>query len=407
MKTPDTPTDFRPSPLLIYSTAMVTILVVFVTVFTLVSDGFAQKGGEEKSATPARSGSTGKPAAKKGDGPAFEERAKRYLKRFPGADADGDGTLTREEAKAHFRKRRAEKKTGENRPGNRRRARRPEPTHADVAYGEHERHRFDMWPVPEAESPTPLAIYIHGGGFRGGDKGSFSPGALREFHEAGIAFAALNYRLSDAGPYPLMMKDAARAVQTIRHRAAEWNLDPERIASFGGSAGAGISLWLAFHDDLADPESEDPVARQSTRLVAAATSGGQSTYDLRTFREWFGVPGLAPHEALAPFYGVEKEEDWESERVRKLMEDASPITHLTVDDAPVYMVYGRGNVPVDADTNQGVWVHHVLLGLKLQEAMEPLGLECVVRAPGVGEGEGEDPYGSFVKFLIAKLKEAP
>jgi acetyl esterase/lipase len=59
------------------------------------------------------------------------------------------------------------------------------------------------------------------------------------------------------------MHDGARAVQYLRSRAKEWNLDPARVAATGGSAGAGISLWLAFHADLADPKSKDPVARQS------------------------------------------------------------------------------------------------------------------------------------------------
>jgi acetyl esterase/lipase len=112
------------------------------------------------------------------------------------------------------------------------------------------------------------------------------PGTADRFLKEGISFASINYRLSDVGPYPIMMEDAARCLQTIRHRAAEWNLDPKAVASYGGSAGAGISLWLAFHDDLSKPDSEDPIARESTRLVAAGTTNGQSTYDMRTFREW-------------------------------------------------------------------------------------------------------------------------
>ncbi|MEX2577509.1 MAG: alpha/beta hydrolase [Verrucomicrobiales bacterium] len=328
-----------------------------------------------------------------------DERSKRILERFPEVDADGDGKVTREE-EAAFRRERARR----NRPdGGDRQRRRPEPTHADVPYGEHEKQRFDLWPVPGAESPTPLVIFIHGGGFRGGDKRGFSPGALKKFQDAGVAFASMNYRLSDVGPYPIMMEDAARGLQTIRHRAAEWNIDPEKIACYGGSAGAGISLWLGFRDDLADPDSDDPVARQSTRIVAAGSSNGQPTYDLRTFRDWFGVPELEAHAALVPFYGVESESDWESERVGKLMEEASAITYLTADDVPVYMTYNRPDTPVDADTSQGAWVHHVKLGLKLQEAMEELGLECIVRAPGLDPED--DPYGSMEDFLIEKVTE--
>jgi len=276
------------------------------------------------------------------------------------------------------------------------------PTHADVAYGEHPKQRFDLWLAESKDGgPTPLCIHIHGGGFRQGDK-RVAPGVPRPYLEAGVSFASINYRLSEGGkhPYPIAMHDGARALQFIRSKAAEWNLEPRRIVCYGGSAGAGISLWLAFHDELADPESEDPVARQSTRILAAATSNGQSTYDMRTFREWFGVPELAPHPALTDFYAVEDEADWESERVRESMREASAITHLSKDDVPVYMTYRRGDVPVTAATHEGVWVHHVKLGLKLREAMEELGLECVVVSPD----HERDPYGGLPAFLIAKLK---
>jgi hypothetical protein len=173
------------------------------------------------------------------------------------------------------------------------------------------------------------------------------------------------------------------------------------VGWLGGSAGAGISLWLAFHDDLADPESDDPVARQSTRIVAAATTNGQSTYDMRTFREWFGVPDLAPHAALVDFYAVENDEDWKSDRVKALMKDASPITHLDEhDEVPVFMSYNGTDTPVDENTPQGAWVHHVLLGLELEEAMEKLGLECTV----VDREHRSEKYANPVDFLIEKLR---
>lgn len=276
----------------------------------------------------------------------------------------------------------------------------PAPTFADIPYGPHERHVFDLWITP-ADKPTPLVIYIHGGGFRQGDKNSINADSLKQFQKAGFSVAAIHYRLSDAGPYPIMMEDAARCLQTIRYRAKEWNINPEKIACYGGSAGAGISLWLAFHDDLADPKSKDPISRESTRIVAAATINGQSTYDLRTFRNWFGIPDLKNHEALYPFYDIQDESDWDSPRVKRLMTDAAAITHLSKDDVPVYMTYRRGNVPVTKDTEQGVWVHHVLLGLKLQEAMKKIGLECNVQSPD----HPESKYGSLEAFLIAKLTE--
>ncbi len=65
------------------------------------------------------------------------------------------------------------------------------------------------------------------------------------------------------------MHDAARAVQFLRSKAAEWRLDPQRFGAYGISAGATTSLWLAYHDDLADAGGADPIARLSTRLQVA------------------------------------------------------------------------------------------------------------------------------------------
>lgn len=315
------------------------------------------------------------------------ERLAEYFKRFPTSDSNKDGELSRAEMRDHNTQRREQQNT------------KPKPTHADVAYGDHERHVFDIWLTP-SDKPTPLVIYIHGGGFRQGTK-NMNPKSLKTFQEAGLSVAAIHYRLSDSGPYPIMMEDAARCLQTIRSRAKEWNLDADKVACYGGSAGAGISLWLGFHEDLADPKSKDPIARQSTRITAAATTNGQSTYDLRTFRKWFGVPDLRNHEALYKFYDVKDESDWDSRRVKRLMKDASAITHLTKDDVPVYMTYNRGDVPVDKNTAEGTWVHHVKLGLKLQEAMNKLDIECNVVSPE----HQENKYGSLEAFLIAKLSE--
>ncbi len=321
-----------------------------------------------------------------------------FLKRFPESDANKDGKLTAEEAREFRQKQQGQRPARPNTAApasNQRLA----PTHADVAYGDDPQQVFDIWLAKSKDgAPTPLCLYIHGGGFRGGDK-NVSAATVQKFLDAGTSFASLNYRLTQGGknPYPTAMMDCARALQTIRSKAGEWNLDAKRVASYGGSAGAGISLWLAFHDDLAKPDSSDPIARQSTRLVAAGTTNGQSTYDMRTFSEWFGVPDLSPHPALNDFYAIQAGEDWRSERVLKLMHDASPITHLTADDVPVFMVYGNKDAPVDASTSPNVWVHHVRLGQKLKEAMNKLGLECTV---------SQDGEGGLREFLIGKLRAA-
>src|SRR6266852_1959352 len=159
-------------------------------------------------------------------------------------------------------------------------AQRP-PDLANVSYGPHERNVLDLWKA-KSDRPTPLVIFIHGGGFTQGDKSSVSMALIDACLKQGISVASINYRYSTQAPYPAPMADSARAVQFLRLHAAEWNLNPKAFAATGGSAGAGISLWMGFHDDMAEPGSDDPLKRQSTRLSAMAVTNGQTTYDPRT-----------------------------------------------------------------------------------------------------------------------------
>ncbi|MFP6901135.1 MAG: alpha/beta hydrolase, partial [Opitutales bacterium] len=165
----------------------------------------------------------------------------------------------------------------------------PKPTLSEIAYGKHDRNVLDFWKA-ESKSPTPVAFVIHGGGWKGGSKERLDrfadPNALLE---AGISVVAINYRYvtsSEKPPVKAPLHDAARALQFVRSKAKEWNLDKKRIGAAGGSAGACSSLWLAFHDDLADPKSKDPVRRESSRLSCAAVTGAQTTLDPKQMVEW-------------------------------------------------------------------------------------------------------------------------
>ena len=271
----------------------------------------------------------------------------RLLERRPEADLNQDGVLTLEEAKQA--RRQAQPARSRQNP---RRAPKPKPTAANVPYGEHERHVLDFWRA-ESERPTPLFIWIHGGGFRGGDKSSFPADLLRQCLDAGISCAAIHYRLSSHAPYPAQMHDGARAVQFLRSKADIWHLDPDRFAAGGGSAGSGISQWLGYHPDLADAESDDPVSRWSTRLSCVIPINMQSTYDPREIKRL--IPGDAyKHPALVPFFGRPPQWDWDRDPVDseldQLLKDASPITHLTAGRRPDFrsllcQVGGTGQHP--------------------------------------------------------------
>jgi len=276
-------------------------------------------------------------------------------------------------------------------------AAKPAPDLANHKYGPHERNVLDLWKA-KSDRPTPLVVFIHGGGFHAGSKDAVSPGLIDGLRQAGVSVMAVNYRLSPTVSFPAHYHDCARAIQYARHHAKEWNIDPKRIGATGGSAGAGTSLWLGFHDDLADPKSDDPVLRQSTRLACMAVNGAQSSYDPRVIKEWVGE-AAARHPALQGFYGLQAEE-LDSPKAHKLYVDASPITHLTKDDAPVYAFYNepRGPLPPNAKAGQGI--HHINFGLRLKEQMDKLGIECTIRH----QDEGKNASREIVEFFLKHLQ---
>jgi len=309
--------------------------------------------------------------------PDLETRLEKFLERYPKADLDQNGTLTLEEAKTFRTSQRASK---ESKRGKQKLARTGlAPDHADLSYGPDPANLFDLW-LAESDQPTPLVIFIHGGGFRGGDKRMAARYATM-YRAAGISLASINYRMLPEYRFPVPLQDSARAVQTLRHRAAEWNIDPNRIGLTGGSAGAGTSLWIAFHDDMADPESTDPVLRESTRVTCAVVSGAQTSYDPRFFKE-HGLDGIMKHPSLPALYAMEEvPTEWPPELL-PLFEEVSPIHHLTVDDPPVMLIYSQANTHPGEPILDGEAVHHPRFGIILKEKADSLGMECVLQYPG-------------------------
>lgn len=277
--------------------------------------------------------------------------------------------------------------------------RKPPALKPDVAnehYGPHERNVLDLWKA-KSEKPTPLVVYIHGGGFHAGEKESVSPVLLRLLAQ-GISIMAVNYRFSPEVTFPAHYMDCARAIQYARLHAQEWNLDPTRIGATGGSAGAGTSLWIGFHDDMADPNSSDPVLRQSTRLKCMAVGGAQSTYDPFTIKEWISEV-TARHPVFESFYGLKKEQ-FDTPAARKMFKQAAPITHLTKDDPPVYAFYKEPRGPVAADAKPGAGIHHIIFGLKLKEQMDRLGIECTIRHADENADSPRETNEFLVKHLL-------
>ena len=248
-------------------------------------------------------------------------------------------------------------------------------TKKDISYGPHERNVLDLY-LADADGPTPLVVFIHGGGFRRGSKDMLSQVMLRHCLQRGLSVATINYRLSDTGPFPIQHMDAARAIQFLRYNAEKWNLDKRRVVASGESAGAGISLWLGFHDDLADPKAKDPILKESTRLNCIAVFGAQHTYDPRWIKANVGASAHI-HPALALFFGVPINE-WDTRQAYDVFERSAAITYLTADDAPVWAIYNEPDRDVPADAEVGEGIHHPRFGRALKKAMDDVNIDCTV-----------------------------
>lgn len=286
------------------------------------------------------------------------------------------------------------------------------PTKADVPYGDHPRQVLDFYQA-ESDHPTPVVFAIHGGGWVNGDKSSYARNAAT-FTNDGISVVAINYRMVpqavEAGVEPPViwpLSDAARALQFVRSKAKEWNLDKERIGATGGSAGGCSSLWLAFHDDLADPDSDDPVARESTRLYCAAVVGAQTTLDPKVLREWmpnarygghaFGIrAGNNRDGAFAAFHD-------QREKLLPWIKQYSPIYHVSKDDPSVFLEYPNQKKPPVKGEEQADPTHSALLGMILMEELDKAGVEGILVYPG----QEHPKYKNSTAYLLDRLKARP
>ena len=271
------------------------------------------------------------------------------------------------------------------------------PTHAEVSYGPHARNVVDFWKAV-GDGPRPLLVFIHGGGWTGGDKKQ-NAATLQPYLDKGISCAAINYRLSGQAPLPAPVHDAARAIQFIRTKSADWNIDTKHIALTGGSAGACTSMWLLLHDDLADPKATDPVLRESTRICAAAVSAGQTSIDPKVIEGWLG-PNVLKHRMINMAVGEPTIEGalLNYDKHHALYVEFSPYNHVDAKDPPLFMTYGGDMTLPSKDAGHGI--HHPVYGVKLKEKSDSVSHECHLLIPGHSKS---DKYANANEFLLAKL----
>jgi acetyl esterase/lipase len=205
-------------------------------------------------------------------------------------------------------------------------------THKDIAYDDaHAAQKLDVY-LADSDKPVPAMVYIHGGGWRAGTKDRVPGWLIRALREGWLSVVSVEYRFTDVAPHPAQVNDCLRAIQFVRHNAAAWNIDPERIGVTGGSAGGHLSLWMALRDDVADADSDDPVERHSSRVACAVSFAGPTDWSLLSELEH-------RHPAYRQLLGYEPGTPAD-EMDAKAKKDVSPISFVSRDDPPVMQIHG-------------------------------------------------------------------
>ena len=255
---------------------------------------------------------------------AREELPQGAKRNFERADTDRNGSISRAEHQAFL--------------GRQPRGEQPFTIKSDLPYAgtDNPRQRLDLYlpKKPRAEKPLPVIAFIHGGAWRKGDKRSASGRLAPLLSNGDYVGVAIGYRLSDEAQWPAQVHDCKAAIRWIRANAKTYNIDPERIGVWGTSAGGHLVAMLGVSGGIDGLEGEvGKHLSQSSRVRCVVNFFGPS--ELLTMNDHpSSIDHDAPGSPESQLIGgtLQKNKD----RARS----ASPITHVSMDDAPIIHIHG-------------------------------------------------------------------
>ncbi len=223
-------------------------------------------------------------------------------------------------------------------------------SHPDVVYAEHDGTKLagDFY-LPKGRSKAPVLVAVHGGGWQAGSKAFYRYWGLF-FARAGYAVFAVDYRLGKAGAYPAAVYDVKAAIQFVRAKAAEFDLDPNRIGLIGDSAGAHLASLMAVAGDQFNAAYLDD-ANAAIAPDVKAVVGFYGVYDLQA--QWTHDLTFRPNDNIVQkFLGASPTQN------RRIYFDASPISYATVDRNRVrfLLIHGTNDDIVDSPTQSGAFL---------------------------------------------------
>jgi acetyl esterase/lipase len=200
----------------------------------------------------------------------------------------------------------------------------------DIAFcgGAHPAQRLDLYYPARSRGNLPLALHVHGGAWHQGDKttGPMFTSIGAALIESGYAVASTNYRLAPISRWPASIEDVTCAVRHLRENAAEFGIDPQRIGVWGNSAGGHLAALLGVTDDFSGPGT-------STRVRAVVAL--------------YGIHDLTASDTPLPTaFAIESAFGHRPGSGNPVLSAASPVTHVTPDDAPFLLIHGLEDVLV-------------------------------------------------------------
>jgi acetyl esterase/lipase len=231
--------------------------------------------------------------------------------------------------------------------------------------------------VPEGPGPFPAAIIVHGGGFTRGDKQTFVPPLFDPLSKAGFAWFTINYRLAPQHRFPAAVEDVERAVVWLRHNAAVYKVDPNRIALIGESAGGHL---VSFAGTRNHPDS---------RVQAVVSFYAPHDFEARARSQ------KQVSEPVQSFLAVRELND----QGYRTLREASPIAHVRKGMPPYLLIHG---------TNDQLVPHE--LSVRMCETMRAAGNRCeLFTVEGAGHGVGgweKDPaFQGYKQKMVEWLKQ--
>jgi acetyl esterase/lipase len=190
-----------------------------------------------------------------------------------------------------------------------------------------ERQKLDLYLPEQAGGPLPLVVWVHGGAWQNGSK---EANRALFLSTRGFAVASINYRLTDAGPFPMQIEDCRAAVRWLRANASKYNIDPNRIGAWGGSAGGHLVALLGAAAEETGWDGVGGNSGVSARVQAVCDFFGPADFSLM-------IESDRPFPAEGPitklFGGPPREK---ADLARK----ASPVKYASRDDPPFLIVHG-------------------------------------------------------------------